>query len=44
MSGANGGLKHMIVHDSLGSYEGQRNATSFAGKHLILCSVAAKHG
>ena len=34
----------MTVHDSLGSYEGQRNVASFAGKHLILCSFAAKHG
>ena len=34
----------MTVHDSLGSYEGKRNVAFFAGKHLILCSFAAKHG
>ena len=34
----------MTVHDSLGSYEGQRNVAFFAGKHLRLCSFVAKHG
>ena len=33
----------MTVHDTLYSYEGQRNVAFFAGKHLILCSFATKH-